>query len=698
MNSQENYNIELNKLKKEDVELLCNSVKEACQLNSCQLYNPIMTQYMKFYNNSYSHNAFTFNTKYTIIEIKKHREAKNKRDSFKGVIVKNYNKKNDNSQWKDNVFIKITPLLEVYPFMKNKYNINSEMPNVFHYLTTCKLNSTNNNGYLEAFCNMMTSWLTENGKCPTFPYYYGTVTGMSKAFKYDITEEYKGIRKTKWFKQYNNVLYTVEKKSLDDSLFNNLEEYDEDHLPHFSFDSSLESDYGFNHMQKDSFKANKFNNCDIDELSSCSDDEQLPAQYIKNKNTKKTFEVEEIDLGNDADNSESESSQTNDYSDPENYNNSSNCSETDNEGTNSETYDSNSDIDDDDEDDDEYNINDIDIDDKDDNNDVKDDNNDVNNHEKTEKTNSINKKKNKDIEKNNNKLKVLKTSGVNELKVAELNKDNLPELDLGEISDIEDDILKNASKNSSENLKIIPGLNENDFLMDATYNVVIPNFPVQIICMESLDITLDEYVSKYKVSFEEWLSIIFQICFGLAVGQKHFALTHNDLHGNNIMFKKTGLRYLYFHYNGTYFRIPTFQKITKIIDFTRSVFQVNDKLYFSDVFRKEGDAEGQYSYPYKNDLEKCYHKPNKSFDLARLATTIARYFKPEEEIYKLLLSWMTDKNGNNLGEEEDSFDLYIKIARGVDNAVPKEQLSKSLFNLFHIDKNDIPQNSFIYYF
>jgi hypothetical protein len=645
MNSQENYTIELNKLKKEDVETLYDSVKEACQLNSCQLYNPIMTQYMKFYNNNYSHNAFTFNTKYTILEIEKHREAKNKRDSFKGIIVKNYNKKNDNHQWKDNIFIKITPLLEVYPFMKNKYNINSEMPNIFHYLTTCKLNSTNNSGYLEAFCNMMTSWLTETGKCPAFPYYYGTVTGMSKAFKYDITEEYKGIRKTKWFKQYNNVLYTVEKESLDDSLFNNLEEYDEEHLPHFSFDSSLESDYGFSHIGQNSFKANKFNNCDLDEQS--SDDEEIPSQY--KKHNKETFEVDEIDLDNDADDSNTDCSETNDETDSED-DDTSNYSETDNS------------------DEDHSEI------------DTKESNLEDNNENKT------------DI------IEELKKVDTIDLNVMELKPEKLPELDLGEISDIENEMLVDINKDETENLKIIPGLNEDDFLMDATYNVVIPNFPVQIICMESLDITLDEYVSKYKVSFEEWLGVIFQICFGLAVGQKHFALTHNDLHGNNIMFKKTGLKYLYFHYNGIYYRIPTFQKITKIIDFTRSVLQVNDKLYFSDVFRREGDAEGQYSYPYKNDLDKCYHKPNKSFDLARLATTIARYFKQDEEVYKLLLSWMTDKYGNNLGEEEDSFDLYIKIARGADNAVPKEQLSKPLFNLFHIDKDEIPQNSFIYYF
>ena len=33
------------------------------------------------------------------------------------------------------------------------------------------------------------------------------------------------------------------------------------------------------------------------------------------------------------------------------------------------------------------------------------------------------------------------------------------------------------------------------------------------------------------------------------------------------MFKETELEYLYFNFKGTYFKIPTFGKISKIIDF-----------------------------------------------------------------------------------------------------------------------------------
>lgn len=613
-------NINLHKLKKLDVEHLFDSAKDACNLKNCQLYNPIMAQYMKYNNNEYSHNTFTFQTKYTITSIIKNDNQKkeNKRDTYKGTISKNYSGNSDsNRQWKDNIFIKFTPLLEVYPYMKHKYRNEHQscLPNIFHYLTTCKLNSTNNSGYIEAFCNLIVGRLTEIGKCPTFPYYYGTITGIVDNFSYDITDEYKGIKKTKWFKDNNNKLYTISNVSIDEALFDNLEEYDSDHLPHFSFDSSLESnDYSaFNtgYLKKtslktdvltdtdDSIKSNSSNH--ISEESSSSSESEEENDFDAFNQAKKIDIVEPIDKIT----SESELSDIETLSDIENISND--------------------------------NISDF------------DDLNDS------------------DIETNDIKFE-------------------------------QKDTKSQTNTDDSASMKIIPGLDSEDFTMDSEYYVNIPDFPVQVICMESLDITLGEYVTKYKLCDEEWLSILFQICFGLAVVQKHYALTHNDLHGNNIMFKKTGLKYLYFCYESEYYQIPCFQKITKIIDFTRAVFQVDDRMYFSDVFRKEGDAEGQYSYPYKNNMADCIHKPNPSFDLARLGTTIAHYFKDDSQLYKLVLGWMTDKYGNNLGEEKDSFDLYIKIARGVTNAVPKEQLKNPLFNGFKIEKDTIPDTAFIYYY
>ena len=49
------------------------------------------------------------------------------------------------------------------------------------------------------------------------------------------------------------------------------------------------------------------------------------------------------------------------------------------------------------------------------------------------------------------------------------------------------------------------------------------------IAMEKMTMTLDELHKKQKISDTEWLSILFQVIFGLSVAQKHFNFTHNHL-------------------------------------------------------------------------------------------------------------------------------------------------------------------------
>ena len=59
--------------------------------------------------------------------------------------------------------------------------------------------------------------------------------------------------------------------------------------------------------------------------------------------------------------------------------------------------------------------------------------------------------------------------------------------------------------------------------------------------------------------------------------------------------------------------------------------QDQNKIYFSDVFKKNEDAFGQYTYPYNNSLKNCRIKPNMSFDLSRLATTIMERFENDDD-------------------------------------------------------------------
>ncbi|BAT21951.1 hypothetical protein [Yellowstone lake mimivirus] len=63
----------------------------------------------------------------------------------------------------------------------------------------------------------------------------------------------------------------------------------------------------------------------------------------------------------------------------------------------------------------------------------------------------------------------------------------------------------------------------------------------------------------------------------------------------------------------------------KIIDFGRSIYKFQNKLFCSDSFEYKGDASSQYNTePFLND-KKPRLDPNYSFDLCRLACSIFDY-------------------------------------------------------------------------
>ena len=110
-----------------------------------------------------------------------------------------------------------------------------------------------------------------------------------------------------------------------------------------------------------------------------------------------------------------------------------------------------------------------------------------------------------------------------------------------------------------------------------------------------------------------------------------FDFTHNDLHTSNIMFKKTDKEYLYYKYDKIHYKVPTFGKIWKIIDFGRAIYKFKGKRLCSDSFHKNGDAATQYNCePFLNE-NKPRLEPNKSFDLCRLGCSLFDYFTNDSD-------------------------------------------------------------------
>ena len=238
-------------------------------------------------------------------------------------------------------------------------------------------------------------------------------------------------------------------------------------------------------------------------------------------------------------------------------------------------------------------------------------------------------------------------------------------------------------------------------------NATIPKFPVQVISMEYCENTFDNLILNENLKPEEWYSAFMQIIMMLITYQKAFNFTHNDLHTNNVMYNETDKKYLFYCYKKKYYKVPTFGRIFKIIDFGRSIYKFNNNLFCSDSFQIGGDAATQYNTePYLNTL-KPRLEPNYSFDLCRLACSIFDYIiddiqevreleKCKDPIKRLVVEWCLDDKGinmlykNNGDDRYPDFKLYKMIARCVHDHTPQAQLERPEFKAFSNFKGDIP--------
>lgn len=239
-------------------------------------------------------------------------------------------------------------------------------------------------------------------------------------------------------------------------------------------------------------------------------------------------------------------------------------------------------------------------------------------------------------------------------------------------------------------------------------NATIPKFPVQVIGMEYCENTFDDLILNNDLNDEEWFSAFMQIIMILITYQKAFSFTHNDLHSNNVMYNHTDKKYIYYCYKKQYYKVPTFGRIFKIIDFGRSIYKFDGKLFCSDSFQNGNDAATQYNTePYFND-KKSRLEPNFSFDLCRLACSIFDYVVEDiseikninkcDPVTRLIVEWCLDDKGinmlykNNGLDRYPDFKLYKMIARCVHNHTPQAQLERPEFKVFANFKGDIPND------
>jgi hypothetical protein len=253
------------------------------------------------------------------------------------------------------------------------------------------------------------------------------------------------------------------------------------------------------------------------------------------------------------------------------------------------------------------------------------------------------------------------------------------------------------------------------------------DYPVMLIFQEQLTSSLDDLLGdEEEVGAElgtaeweaRWSAWIFQIVAALCVAQGVLGFTHNDLHTNNIVWKETKEKYFsYRNRDGAVWKVPTYGKVFKIIDYGRAIFRVGEQWFVSDDYEKGGDAEGQYNFGPHLRASKPEILPNPSFDLCRFAVSILdalfidmpaekldgeilsregswEVHETESPLWNLLWSWLIDDEGKNVLREENGdekfpdFDLYQHITHHVHGAKPQEAIQKKLFDQYKVKEEE----------
>jgi len=262
------------------------------------------------------------------------------------------------------------------------------------------------------------------------------------------------------------------------------------------------------------------------------------------------------------------------------------------------------------------------------------------------------------------------------------------------------------------------------------YYAEFDDFPVQVTLLERCEGTMDALLDVEEASTDpemaatkdaRWSAWILQVMSALTVAQYYYGFVHNDLHTNNIMWSETTETHLYYRLtgkNGTkYYKVPTYGRLMKIIDFGRASFWLSDRsdLLITDSYAPDNDAADQYNCPPYYDETEPRVDPNPSFDLCRLAVSMFDAIYPEQPpikspqtvmakergrityeteslLYNLLWKWLTDDEGRSIMRKPDDserfpdFDLYKHIARHAKNSIPREEIQSTYFmNLYSID-------------
>ena len=551
-------------------------------------------------------------------------------------------------------FLKFSPLLDPLKYLCGKYDLSMSvlLPNL-DISNSClaKCLDENNSAYVDSFFTYLSSKCLHSFKFTNCLDFYGSFLSIKKNFLYNISDDIDYLNDSEYFHKNNNSLFTI--NNVDSNLLFSLDTRCNKEKLKISEKSLKHDDIIDTYQDSDDtidFSYNIIKSSDILNV--------VPNDILENISDDISFNNIEVDFSSDLSNN---LNSLNLIYNNENFN-------SDNDSVSSDSsYSSNS------------------------SNTTISNNNDLQD----------------DLSENNDDLQLQDVNSLDEVSFEKILLDD----NNGNASD------NDADDESKQDLDNDSDMDEEDsqdlssYLSEEEIMITINEFPVQLICLEKCENTLDSLMVNDELSEKEWKSALFQIIITLSMYQKCFDFTHNDLHTNNIMYVETKKQFIYYCCENIYYKIPTFGKIYKIIDFGRSIYKFQNKTICSDSFHIKGDASTQYNFGVYFDNKKPEILPNPSFDLCRLACSMFDNFIEEfsemeqicknNKIVNLICSWLIDDNGKNIlykvnGEERyPEFKLYKMIARTVHNHIPSKQLLNPLFDEYKISKKKINKNAYV---
>jgi hypothetical protein len=179
-------------------------------VHSIQSYSPLYDQYVKIGAQD-DYQKFGLKSKYKICSIS---NTFSENDDGQKIYVGQITDSDGNTR--DARFvIKKNPILEPVKYMRGIYDTGNSFASLpatkaRRAETIAKTMDVNNEAYTESFFIYLASKLTEDDIAPHFPLFYGAINGISRTFKYNMTDEIDDFQEEAWF--YSNVgrIFTID--------------------------------------------------------------------------------------------------------------------------------------------------------------------------------------------------------------------------------------------------------------------------------------------------------------------------------------------------------------------------------------------------------------------------------------------------------------------------------------------------------